>query len=133
MPGKQRFRPDEGLQFTEQPTPEGLELHCQPYPLSLSESKLCPGELLLEHAVLFYEKVLGITFMIWLHLRLSQGQLSTGICMHRIAGIGLLGGMGFTMSILVAKLGFDTAPETVGATKTAILLASLLAGLMGVL
>jgi NhaA family Na+:H+ antiporter len=76
-------------------------------------------------------KVSGITFMTWLSVRLGLGQLSTGVQMRHIVGIGLLGGMGFTMSIFIASLGFTTQPETLIAAKTAILLASLLAGISG--
>jgi NhaA family Na+:H+ antiporter len=78
-------------------------------------------------------KVLGITFMTWISLRLGVGQLARGVSMRHIAGIGLLGGMGFTMSIFIANLGFDSAPETLVEAKTAILLASLLAGISGFL
>ena len=69
--------------------------------------------------------------MTWLSVRLGLGKLSTGVQMRHIAGIGLLGGMGFTMSIFIASLGFTTQPETLIAVKTAILLASLLAGISG--
>jgi len=78
-------------------------------------------------------KVSGITFMTWLSVRLGLGQLSTGVQMWHIVGIGLLGGMGFTMSIFISSLGFTTQPETLIAAKTAILLASLLAGISGFL
>ena len=78
-------------------------------------------------------KVSGITLMTWLSVRLGLGQLSTGIRMRHIVGIGLLGGMGFTMSIFTASLGFTTQPETLIAAKTAVLLASLLAGISGFL
>ena len=78
-------------------------------------------------------KVSGITLMTWLSVRLGLGQLSTGIQMRHIVGIGLLGGMGFTMSIFTASLGFTTQPETLIAAKTAVLLASLLAGISGFL
>jgi NhaA family Na+:H+ antiporter len=78
-------------------------------------------------------KVLGITLLTWLSLRFGLGTLSPGIGMRHIAGIGLLGGMGFTMSIFIANLSFDTVPETLVAGKTAVLLASLLAGISGFL
>jgi Na+:H+ antiporter, NhaA family len=71
--------------------------------------------------------------MTWLSVRLGLGHLSTGIQMRHIVGIGLLGGMGFTMSIFTASLGFTTQPETLIAAKTAVLLASLLAGISGFL
>ena len=78
-------------------------------------------------------KGIGITFMTWLSLRLGLGQLSEGVQMRHIAGIGLLGGMGFTMSIFITNLGFTSEPETLVTAKTAILFASLVAGLSGFL
>jgi len=78
-------------------------------------------------------KGIGITFMTWLSLRLGLGQLSEGLQLRHIAGIGLLGGMGFTMSIFITNLGFTSEPDTVVTAKTAILFASLLAGISGYL
>ncbi len=51
--------------------------------------------------------------------------------MKHILGVGLLGGIGFTMSIFVADLGFATLPEDLLMAKTGILLASAAAGLAG--
>jgi NhaA family Na+:H+ antiporter len=96
---------------------------------SLGSNPLTPAIVL----GLLFGKVLGITLLTWLSLRFGLGQLASGIGMRHIAGIGLLGGMGFTMSIFIANLGFDTAPTTLVAAKTAILLASLLAGISGYL
>jgi NhaA family Na+:H+ antiporter len=53
--------------------------------------------------------------------------------MRHIAGIGLLGGMGFTMSIFISNLGFSSEPGTLITAKMAILLASLVAGMAGFL
>jgi len=78
-------------------------------------------------------KVFGITLMTWLSVRLGLGQLSAGVQMRHIVGVGLLGGMGFTMSIFIASLGFSPETETLIAAKTAILLASLFAGVSGFL
>ena len=62
----------------------------------------------------------------------------TGIChlpadlkwLH-IVGAGILGGIGFTMSIFITNLAFPTSVETINAAKMAILLASLSAGVLG--
>lgn len=78
-------------------------------------------------------KSLGISLMVWLALRLKLGRLSEGVDMGHIIGIGLLGGMGFTMSIFIGSLGFSGSPETLVGAKTAILLASLVAGIAGYL
>lgn len=78
-------------------------------------------------------KSIGITLFTWLALRLKLGGLPRDVNMRHIVGIGLLGGMGFTMSIFITGLGFADNPETLVTAKTAILLASLLAGLSGYL
>lgn len=76
-------------------------------------------------------KGIGISLMAWLVLRLRMGRLPEGVGMRHIIGIGLLGGMGFTMSIFIAGLGFAHNLDTLVAAKSAILLASLIAGVSG--
>ena len=51
----------------------------------------------------------------------------------QIAGVSLLAGIGFTMSIFVAQLGFSERDDLLLIAKTAILLASLVAGVVGIL
>lgn len=51
--------------------------------------------------------------------------------MYHLVGVGLLGGIGFTMSIFVAELGFRLHPEVLDLAKTAVLFASLVSGLAG--
>jgi NhaA family Na+:H+ antiporter len=48
-----------------------------------------------------------------------------------VVGAGLLGGIGFTMSIFITNLAFPADATTINASKMAILLASLLAGAAG--
>ncbi len=76
-------------------------------------------------------KFIGITGSAWLALRLGIGSLSQGINLQHLAGVGLLGGIGFTMSIFVAELSFPGNPEGLHMAKSGILLASLLAGVLG--
>jgi len=78
-------------------------------------------------------KCMGISLFAWFALRLNIGQLPTGVNMHHIIGIGLLGGMGFTMSIFIAGLGFANNADALVTAKTAILLATLIAGVSGYL
>lgn len=47
-----------------------------------------------------------------------------------IVGAGFLGGIGFTMSIFIALLAFDSA-AIIDNSKIAILIASLIAGIIG--
>jgi len=75
-------------------------------------------------------KPLGIVAMSWLAVRFGLAELPENVRWGHVVGAGLLGGIGFTMSIFVTNLAFtDTA--LVGAAKTAILSASVLAGVIG--
>lgn len=76
-------------------------------------------------------KFIGITGTVWLALRFGVGELPPGTRMTQIAGVALLGGIGFTMSMFVAELGFAAQPEELLMAKTGILLASLVAGISG--
>jgi len=76
-------------------------------------------------------KFVGITGFSWVVLKLGIGQLPKDTRFTQIAGVSLLAGIGFTMSIFVAQLGFGEREDLLLMAKTGILLASLLAGLMG--
>ena len=76
-------------------------------------------------------KPLGIVGFTWLTVKMRWASLPSGLNMHHIFGVGLLGGIGFTMSIFIADLGFVNSPEDLLMAKTGILLASAVAGLGG--
>jgi NhaA family Na+:H+ antiporter len=76
-------------------------------------------------------KFVGTTGACWLALKLGVGQLPAGTRFIQIAGVSLLGGIGFTMAIFIAELGFARQPEYLLMAKTGILTASLLAGMAG--
>lgn len=76
-------------------------------------------------------KFVGISGACWLALRLGIGQLPGGTRFSQIAAVSVLGGIGFTMSIFIAELGFAEQPEYLLMAKTGVLLASLLAGALG--
>lgn len=78
-------------------------------------------------------KVIGITGASWLALRLGVAQLPAGTRFSQIAAVSLLGGIGFTMSIFIAQLGYADNPELLVMAKTGILGASLVAGVGGYL
>jgi NhaA family Na+:H+ antiporter len=80
---------------------------------------------------LLFGKFIGITGSCWLALRLGIGQLPTGTRFSQIAAVSVLGGIGFTMSIFIAELGFADQPEYLLMAKTGVLAASLLAGILG--
>jgi len=60
-------------------------------------------------------------------------QLPTDLKWSHITGAGMLGGIGFTMSIFITNLAFLGSPEVINTSKMAILLASLTAGVLGFL
>ncbi len=76
-------------------------------------------------------KPAGLFAATWLAVRLGIAQLPQGVTWRQIAGAGCLAGLGFTMSLFIATLGFEGAPELLAAAKLGILVASLAAGLIG--
>ncbi|WP_426193507.1 Na+/H+ antiporter NhaA [Massilia sp. DWR3-1-1] len=70
----------------------------------------------------------------------SMAAVASGLCSkpaelswRHVLGAGMLGGIGFTMSIFVTNLAFPGQAEAVTASKIAILVASLTAGVAGFL
>jgi NhaA family Na+:H+ antiporter len=82
-------------------------------------------------AGLLLGKPLGIAGLTWLTVKLGWADLPTGLNLKHIFGVGLLGGIGFTMSIFIADLGFASAPHELLMAKTGILMASAIAGFGG--
>ncbi|MCC7516003.1 MAG: Na+/H+ antiporter NhaA, partial [Pseudomonadales bacterium] len=76
-------------------------------------------------------KWMGVVGASWLAIRLGGASLPDGLNGKHLHGIGLLAGIGFTMSIFVSDLAFSTAPEQLLLAKTGILLASAIAGVCG--
>jgi Na+:H+ antiporter, NhaA family len=78
-------------------------------------------------------KPLGITLLSFLAVAVGVCRLPLDLKWRHIFGAGLLGGIGFTMSIFITNLAFSGNAERVNASKMAILLASLTAGVIGFL
>ena len=76
-------------------------------------------------------KPLGIVLLSMLAVFLGVCRLPGDLRWSHLVGAGLLGGIGFTMSIFIANLAFAAQPGMVNASKMAILAASLLAGILG--
>lgn len=76
-------------------------------------------------------KPLGITLLCFAAVTLGICKLPLDLHWKHIFGAGLLGGIGFTMSIFITNLAFAGQTETINASKMAILFASLLAGVTG--
>ncbi len=76
-------------------------------------------------------KPLGIAGVTFLMVKARLAELPTGVGMRHIVGIGILGGIGFTMSILISGLAFTEIPAELLAAKTAILAGSVSAAVIG--
>ncbi|MDF3829238.1 MULTISPECIES: Na+/H+ antiporter NhaA [unclassified Pseudocitrobacter] len=83
-------------------------------------------------AGLFIGKPLGISLFCWLALKLKLARLPEGANFSQIMAVGLLCGIGFTMSIFIASLAFGAVdPELITWAKLGILLGSLLSAVVG--
>ncbi|GGY61809.1 Na(+)/H(+) antiporter NhaA [Cellvibrio zantedeschiae] len=84
-------------------------------------------------AGLIVGKPLGITLVSFLAVAIGVCKLPAGLDWKHIFGAGLLGGIGFTMSIFITNLAFTGNANEITASKIAVLLASLIAGVLGYL
>jgi Na+:H+ antiporter, NhaA family len=76
-------------------------------------------------------KQLGILGAIWAAARFGFAQPPAGATWRQLWGMALLCGIGFTMSLFIAQLGFAGRPELVEEAKLGVLLGSLLSALAG--
>lgn len=81
---------------------------------------------------LIVAKPLGITLFSWLSVRLGLSALPSQSTWKHIFGLGMLAGIGFTMSIFIALLSFGSMEYQLGA-KFSVLIASVIAGVSGYL
>lgn len=78
-------------------------------------------------------KPLGITLVSFIAVVSGLCTLPLDLNWRHIIGAGLLGGIGFTMSVFITNLAFVGNVEAINTSKLAIVLASLTAGVMGCL
>lgn len=77
-------------------------------------------------------KPIGILLLCFIAIKLKMAKLPEGVNWFQLFGAGVLAGIGFTMSIFITLLAFeDTA--IIQHSKIAILLSSLVAGVIGFL
>lgn len=77
-------------------------------------------------------KPVGILGFSWLAVKLGMSRRPEGVLWSHVLGIGLLGGIGFTMALFVAGLAFDSDAE-LAAAKIGILAASVVAATAGLI
>ncbi len=79
---------------------------------------------------LVFGKPIGIVLFSWLADRIGIAHISKNITLTKLIGAGLLGGIGFTMSIFVSNLAFDDR-ALIDMAKLSILIASTTAAAAG--
>jgi len=84
-------------------------------------------------AGLILGKPLGVTLLCFVAVASGICRLPPDLTWRHISGAGILGGIGFTMSIFITNLAYAANMGTANASKMAILVASLIAGIMGFL
>lgn len=84
-------------------------------------------------AALVVGKPLGILTSTWLVTRLTSAGLDPSLKWPDLAGVGLLAGIGFTVSLLVAELSFIPGSPEHDYAKVAILSASVIAAVLATL
>jgi Na+:H+ antiporter, NhaA family len=75
-------------------------------------------------------KPIGVAGGAWLAVRTGLTRLPEGVSWPGVIGVGLLAGIGFTMSLFVANLAFGLTPE-LDQAKIGVLAASVVAALLG--
>jgi NhaA family Na+:H+ antiporter len=76
-------------------------------------------------------KPFGITLFSWLGVKLGIGKMPKNANWMHIIGVGMLGGIGFTMSIFIALLSFSGKHLILAEAKFSILTASVISGILG--
>ena len=75
-------------------------------------------------------KPIGIVLFSWLAVRTGIARLPSSVSWLQMIAVGILAGIGFTVSIFISSLAFDDALHLMEA-KTAVLAASVVAGIAG--
>jgi len=75
-------------------------------------------------------KPLGIFLFTFAAVKLGMCKLPKELNWKHVAGVGMLGGIGFTMSIFISLLAFDN-PDLVTNSKIAVLTGSVVSGMLG--
>lgn len=82
---------------------------------------------------LFLGKQIGVFLAVWTAIKLRLADCPAGASLAQVYGIGLLCGIGFTMSLFIGLLAFPAPPEAQAQVKIGVLLGSLLSAVAGVI
>jgi Na+:H+ antiporter, NhaA family len=75
-------------------------------------------------------KTIGITAATWLVSRFTRAELDEDLGWPDVLGLSLLGGIGFTVSLLIGELAFGAGSERDEHVKVGVLLGTVLAALL---
>ena len=81
-------------------------------------------------AGLILGKPVGITGATWLVTRFTRAEMDTGFAWIDVLGLAVLGGIGFTVSLLIGELAFGNGSDRDDHVKVAVLSGSLAAALL---
>ncbi len=75
-------------------------------------------------------KPIGVLLGAWITATFTRASLAPGIAWRDISAIGVLAGIGFTVALLIAELGYEENLLLLESSKLAILVASLVAAIL---
>lgn len=76
-------------------------------------------------------KTLGIAGAVWCAVRFTRADLPEGVRWPHIIGIGLIAGIGFTVSLFITELAFKGDPALIEAAKLGVFIASVASAVLG--
>jgi NhaA family Na+:H+ antiporter len=78
-------------------------------------------------------KTLGISLATWIVARYTRAHLDEGLSWTDVIGLSMLGGIGFTVSLLIGELAFGFGTEQDNHVKVAVLVGSVVAAMLAAL
>lgn len=78
-------------------------------------------------------KPIGVVGGAWLTAHFTRARLSSSLEWRDVAAVGVIAGIGFTVSLLIAELGFSNSPDELSVAKLAVLIASTGAAVLAAL
>lgn len=82
---------------------------------------------------LFFGKIIGISFTVWLFTKIKLTSLPEGVNFKMIVAVSILCAIGFTMALFVGNLSFPTNHIMEEEAKIGIIGASLVASVLGII
>ena len=75
-------------------------------------------------------KPIGVTLGAWVTARFTRAHLSSDISWADVATVGVLAGIGFTVSLLISELAFTSSIQLLDSAKLAVLTGSILSAVL---